>query len=270
MIHETIKIHQEGSLEGAGFTTYIQNYTQDIYTKVRPCVVILPGGGYHDLSTYREGEAMALRFYAMGFHAAVLEYSVAPAVYPTQILEIAETISVLRSHAAEWNIDPDKIIICGSSAGGHAAASYGCFWHEDFVAAGIGVSDKEMLRPYGMILCYPVITSGEFAHRGSFVNLCGDRYEELVEKMSLEHQVNEYTPKTFIWHTFADNAVPVENSLLFAGALRKQGIPFELHIYPEGAHGLAMADWTTACGNGWGSEQCQSWIDLAKSWLKHF
>lgn len=269
MLCETFEIKQEGSLEGRELTTYIVSCVRNSYVKERPCVIVVPGGGYAALSMDREGEAMAIRFNSMGYQAVVLKYSIKPATYPTQILEIAQAISIVREHAKEWNIDPNKILLCGSSAGGHAIASYGCFWHEDFVAEALGVSDKEQLRPNGLILCYPVITSGEFANRHSIVNLCGDRYDALLERVSLENQVNEFTPKCFIWHTFADPGVPVENSLLFASALREQNIPFELHIYPEGDHGLALADWTTQCENGWGlQEDCQSWVDLVQRWIK--
>ncbi len=271
MKHEIFNIEAEGSLENARLITYIQNYEPGFLNTERPCILIMPGGGYTHLAKQKEGEGLALNLCAMGYHAAVLEYSVAPAAYPTQLLEAATAMSIIRSHAAEWHIDPNKILVCGSSAGGHLAASFGCFWHEDFIADAVGIADKELLRPNGMILCYPVISSGEKAHRGSFVNLCGDRYEELVDKLSLENQVSEYTPKAFIWHTFADMSVPVENSLLFASALREKEIPFELHIYPVGKHGIGRADWSTQGADGLGVEpQCQSWINLLKIWMEHF
>lgn len=271
MIHEIIKIQVEGSSEEARLITYIQNYNEGYFTKDRPCILVMPGGGYTHLAKQKEGEVYAMNLCAMGYHAAVLEYSVSPSTYPTQILEVAKAVSILREKAAEWHINADKIFVCGSSAGGHLAASYGCFWHEDFVAEAMGISDKEVLRPNGMILCYPVVTSGEKAHRGSFINVCGDRYDELVDKLSIEKQINEYTPKAFIWHTFADKSVPVENSILLAGALSEQGIPFELHIYPVGKHGLGLADWSTQGQDGLGIEpQCQSWTELLKIWLEHF
>ena len=271
MIHERIKISEKGSLDNVELITYIQDYNEAYASTERPCILIMPGGGYKHLSKQKEGESYAMRLCAMGYHAAVLYYSVDPASYPTQILEVAKAITILREHAAEWHIDPEKILVCGSSAGGHLAASYGCFWHEDFVAEEMGISDKEVLRPNGMILCYPVVTGGEKAHRGSFESVCGDNYDELVDKLSIEKQISEYTPKAFIWHTFPDKSVPVENSLLLASALREKDIPFELHIYPVGKHGLGTADWTIQAKDGSGVEpQCQSWIDLLKIWLEHF
>ena len=174
-----------------------------------------------------------------------------------------------------WEVDENAIIIEGCSAGGHLAASYACMWKRDFVSKALlgdtKDSSKEKLRPNGLMLCYPVITSGKFAHRGSIENLLGDRYEYMKEDMSLENQVNSDVPKTFIWHTFTDGSVPVENSLLFATALRENNINTELHIFPEGGHGLSLANKLTL-SNG-GNEDVPSaapWIDLATTWLDRF
>ncbi len=120
-------------------------------------------------------------------------------------------------------------------------------------------------------MCYPVITSGEFAHQGSFEHLLGDKYEEKKEELSLEKCVNKDVPKTFIWHTFTDGCVPVENSLLFATALKRENINTELHIFPEGEHGLSLANDLTL--SNWGNEvvpEVEVWIDLATNWLKKF
>ena len=243
MIYNTFEMHQEGSLPGAHLVTYIQEYSDAMAINDRPLILLCPGGGYTRTSD-REAEPMALKFLAMGYHAAVLRYSCAPAEYPTSLKELAYSIKFLREHAKEWHIDPHKIVVEGCSAGGHLAASLGVFWDEDFLAEsqGLSASEHELLRPDGLLLCYPVITSGEFAHRGSFENLLGSRQEELGEKLSLEKQVTSKVPKTFIWHTFADQSVPVENSLLFVSALRRAGVPTEFHMYEKGAHGLALAD----------------------------
>lgn len=270
MIHETFKIQAEGSLEYARLVTYIQDYSDVMLIKKRPLVLVCPGGGYSRTSD-REAESMALQFLAMGYHAAVLRYSCAPAQYPTALLEAASAMALLRKKAQEWNIDTDKMVVQGCSAGGHLAASLGMFWDEDFVAEGIGLGkeEHELIRPNAMILCYPVITSGEFAHKGSFQCLLGER-KELLEKVSLEKQVSEKTPKAFIWHTFADQSVPVENSLLLVSALRKAGIPTEFHMYPKGAHGLSLANHLTATSDGRAIQpECTSWIELAHTWMEH-
>lgn len=269
MIHKVIDIQVEGSQPDTKLYTYLLDNSKEINPDgVRPVVVICPGGGYA-MTSDREAEALAVKFMAMGYHAAVLRYSCAPAVYPTALMELATVVSLLRNNAREWNIDKDKIILQGSSAGGHLAASYGVFWKEAFLAEAVH-TDTRQLRPNGLILSYPVITSGKYAHRGSFQNLLGERYEELLEKMSLEKQVTEDTPKTFIWHTFPDDCVPAENSLLFVMALKEKNIPTEFHLYPVGGHGLGLATRETACPDGYGiQEECQSWIPLAETWLKN-
>jgi len=271
MIHENFPIQVEGSLPGAHLSVYIQNYSDGMMIKERPLVLICPGGGYGHLSD-REGEPIALAFLAMGYHAAVLHYSCAPAQYPTQLRELATAMLLVREHAKEWHVDTEKIVVQGGSAGGHLAACLGVFWDEDELAESVGLSADEhwKLQPAGMILCYPVITSGEFAHRGSFEKLLGDREAELSEKLSLEKQVSEKTPKAFIWGTFEDKSVPVENSLLFVSAMRRADIPVEYHLYPRGCHGLALATRLTQSNEGRHMQkECASWVELAHTWMEN-
>lgn len=300
MIYKEIPVQVKGSLPGAKLTLYIQDYSADMLVQERPMIIICPGGGYEHLSV-REGESMALQFMAMGLHAAVLRYSVAPAAYPVQITELAYAMKYIRDHAKEWHIQENKIIVHGSSAGGHLAASLGVFWKEDWLCKSVGAESADEIRPDGMLLSYPVITSGEFAHRGSFDKLLGKGKESkpaesanaidtgdgtflaengadgkvldeeaLLEKLSLEKQVNADTPPAFIWHTFEDGTVPVENSLFFVGALRKFNIPTEFHLYPKGQHGLALGTELTASAGGKHMQvECASWITLAKTWIEN-
>lgn len=267
MIHEEYPIQAEGSGAPAKLTTYLISYYEDLGVTERPLVIICPGGGYAYLSN-REAEMFALQWNAYGYHAAVLRYSVAPVPYPASLLELGTAVKMIKEHASEWHVKPDKIIIEGSSAGGHLAASYGMFWSSDFVLDKLGAS-KEMLRPAGMILNYPVITSGAYAHQDSFHNLLGEHYEEWKDKMSLENQVNADTPPAFIWCTNEDGSVPAENSLLLTLAMRRQGIAVELHMYTKGGHGLALADERTMCADGRCIEkECQSWMMLANTWMQ--
>ncbi len=289
MIYQEIPVQVEGSLPGAKLTVYMQEYSTDMHIQERPMILICPGGGYEHISV-REGESIALSFMAMGFHAAVLRYSVAPAKYPVQITELAFAMKYIRSHAKEWHIIEDKIFVQGSSAGGHLAASLGGFWKEEWLYKAVGAESAEEIRPNGMILSYPVITSGEYAHRGSFDNLLGkgtsvapamadaeditlDDGKEtiLLEKLSLEKQVTPDTPPAFIWHTFTDETVPVENSLMFVSALRKYGIPTEFHMYVKGEHGLALAtEQTASAGGSHMQPECASWTRLVQTWFKTF
>lgn len=267
MLHEKIDLKETGLATEASLYTYILDASPEIgFGKPRPLILVCPGGGYAGTSD-REAETIAMQFLAMGFHAAVLRYSCAPAVYPQALLEAAASMKLIREHAEEWQVDTDRMIAAGFSAGGHLAASLGVFWKEEFLAETLGCA-SESFRPNGLILSYPVITSGEFAHRDSFRNLLGDRYDALIDQMSLENQVNADTPKTFLWHTYTDDCVPVENSLLFVSALKKHGIPAEFHMYPEGGHGLSTASALTQTNEGYGVvEACQSWLPLVKTWL---
>lgn len=268
MLQETISIQTEDSQSYAELITYILDTDQELYIKKRPLILMCPGGGYTHTSR-REGEPLAMRFLAMGYHVAVLHYSCAPSVYPTALLELAQAMKVIHAHADDWHVDADKIVVQGCSAGGHLAASLGVFWHEKWLAEKTNV-DNDVLRPAGLLLCYPVITSGEYAHRGSFESLLGGKTdEELLKRVSLEKQVTPQTPQVFLWHTYTDASVPVENSLLFACALRKNEIPLEFHLYPRGRHGLSTADEQAAHADGAGiQEECQSWLSLAQMWMK--
>lgn len=269
MKYEEIEINADG-YEGTGRLVmyFLDNSPEMRPLQKRPLVLICPGGAYA-MTSDREAEPLAMRFLAMGFHAAVLRYSVAPVRYPSALLQLAKSVIYLKEHAEEYHVDEERIIIQGSSAGGHLAASFGVFWNRPFLAEVLG-TESAMLRPAGLMLSYPVITSGPYAHRGSFENLLGEKEAELGELMSLEKQVTRDTPRTFLWHTEPDDTVPVENSLLFFQALHEKGVPAELHIYPVGGHGLGLANEETANTGGYGvQKECESWIRLAEQWLKN-
>ncbi len=167
----------------AELTGYVPDNSPEIDLKrKRPAVIICPGGAYR-MTSDREAEAVAFKFLGMDLAAFVLRYSCAPARYPVALLELAESVRYVRAHAKEFALDPDKIIILGMSAGGHLAASLGTLWTDElFNDHGYA---KEMIKPNGMILCYPVITAGEFSHSGSFDNLVG-KDPKLREFLSLE------------------------------------------------------------------------------------
>lgn len=220
------------------------------------------------MTSNREAEPIALQFNSMGYQAAVLRYSCAPAVYPTALCEVAQSVKLIREHAEDWNVDAEKIIVMGFSAGGHLAASYGVFWNESWLTEKMQC-DKQLLKPNGLVLCYPVISSKEeIAHQDSIKNLLGESYPEMKEQVSLEDKVGKHTPKTFLWHTFTDPVVPFWNSFRFAEALGKAGVPMEYHLYPQGGHGLSLANKQTANEEGKGVEKvCQSWVPLLRSWM---
>lgn len=227
--------------------------------QVRAAVVILPGGGYQGRAAH-EGAPIARWLNSMGLHAFVCDYRVAPNRHPAPLDDAQQALRLVRHHASEWNIDVNKVGILGFSAGGHLACSVG-----NFGTAGDPNAKDPVARHSGradaVIACYPVISSGACAHRGSFDNLLGACPDpELVQKLSLETTVTELNPRTFIWFTADDAAVSVENGLLYAMALRRHHVSFALHVYPHGAHGLGLASengpvsaWTSACAE-WLSE----------------
>lgn len=269
MLHAKIEIKHEQ--ETAVLYTYLlDNSPQIDPNRKRPFVIICPGGGY-EYTSDREAEPIAIRMIGMGFHACILRYSVKPAVFPTALCQLAKTVALVRKHAEEWNVDANKIIVLGFSAGGHLAASLGVFWNKEFLIERIS-NTKEQIKPDGMILCYPVITSGAHAHKGSFAALLGERYEneKLLNLVSLEKQVSINTPPVFLWHTTTDESVPVENSFMLAEAILKNKRSLEMHIYPKGVHGLALGTEETKSSVNELRQQVEvvNWIEMAGRWIK--
>ena len=233
----------------------------------RPALVICAGGGYCYVSD-REDEPVALRFLTMGFCAFTVNYRVAPNRYPLALRDAAAAVAWVRGNAERLGVDPDRIALCGFSAGGHLAASLGVSWQREELFAPIGLTPVQV-KPDALVLCYPVITAGEFAHRGSFEALTGSADLAEHARFSLENQVTEQVPPTFLWHTWADTSVPVENTLLFASALRRAGVEAEVHIYPRGHHGMALANELTGDEAHAGIlEDLQGWPELAARFLK--
>lgn len=250
-------------------TAYIQeNYPDIEKDRLRPAFIICPGGGYEKV-TPREGEPVALQLLARDFQAFVLSYSVAPAPYPTALLELAESVRIVRKNAVKWHVNPNKIFILGFSAGGHLAASLATQW-DRLLKDHYNLND---IQPNGLVLGYPVITNGTFGHQNSFRNLLGKQINDplLITQTSLEKQVTTSVPKTFIWHTAADTAVLVENSLLFVEALRKSRVGVELHVFTAGEHGLSLGTAQSMNTNRhFGIQpEVQIWPDLLATWVTH-
>ena len=156
------------------------------------------------------------------------------------VIILASAVALLRRNANEWFIDPDKIVVMGFSAGGHLAANLGVCWQEPWLAAAVDAVNEE-IRPNLLVLCYAVLVAGEFGNEESWKQLLGADWEEKWLPMSLEKLVTEQTPPCFLWANGGDTTVPLENSMMFAAALRKNGVPFELHCYEKGRHGLSVA-----------------------------
>lgn len=227
-------------------------------SKKVPTVVIFPGGGYSCRADDHEGKQTAAMFNKAGYNAAVVEYRVTPYHYPAELIDAQRAVKILRYNADKLNIDAEKIIVCGYSAGGHLAGITALL--PDICNVCGDEIDKMSAEINGAILGYPVCSSDEkIAHIGSFRNLLGEENYLSFGEFSLEKRVTEKTCPFFIWHTAADDCVPVENSLVLANALISKKVPCELHIYPFGSHGLGLAPEVP---------HLTTWYDLAAKWIK--
>ena len=176
----------------------------------------------------------------------------------------------MRAHAEQYGISPQRIAVGGFSAGAHLAGLHAAVWNRaSWYSQG---TDLALHQPNAAVLCYPVVSAGEYAHRGSFQCLLGDQAhnQALLDKFSIEKHIDAKTPPVFVWHTMTDDAVPVENTLMLIQACRAAGVSIEAHLFPEGSHGLSLANAETA-GNGFYAhivECVQCWPDLAEAWLR--
>ncbi len=225
-------------------------------------VIICPGGGYRGLAMTYEGHEVAQWFNEYGVTAFVLRYRLAPRYHhPAPISDAQRALRIVRSRAAEWKLDPDRIGIMGFSAGGHLASTAATHFDKGDSSKPDKI-DQASCRPDFAILAYPVITlSGEYTHTGSRDNLLGKNPEPgLVESLSNQTQVTAETPPTFLFHTAADTAVPPENSILFFQAMRKAKVPAELHVYEAGPHGVGLARKHPVLS---------TWPECLATWLEH-
>ena len=240
---------------GGTLTLYLRESVEAMpHFRQRPLVLVVPGGGYNHVSP-REGDPVALQFAAAGYHTAVLHYAVGESARDAlPMRQLAQAIGLVRQHAEQWNILPDKIALCGFSAGGHLALS-GAVWDIP------GMADQP--RPNALLLAYPVVTAEEYAHRGSFVQLTGTQDTAAHRRFSLEDKVSPTTPPVFVWHTMEDETIPVENTLLLLGALHKAGVPCEAHLFEKGCHGTSISTPEVDAD----SAHRHHWVQLAVEWL---
>jgi len=225
-------------------------------------IVICPGGGYGHLA-FHEGDHYARFLNESGIAGLVLKYRLGSDGYrhPAMLQDAARAVRTVRARASEWKLDPKRIGIMGSSAGGHLASTLLTHFDAGKPDAADPI-ERQSSRPDLGVLCYAVISFGDFGHRGSRNNLLGkDPSPELVRELSNELQVTKDTPPCFIWHTYEDGGVPVENSLQFAEALRKARVPFDLHVYQKGQHGLGLGtrDWNPEKRHPW-TRDCIFWL----------
>jgi acetyl esterase/lipase len=272
MKHCTVDLYEYFGFERPeGGQGYLACYLHDALAFIgenrhRPAMIALPGGGYAYCSA-REGEPIASQFFAADYQSFVLTYSTAPVRFPAALREAAMAIVYIRENAEALGVNPNEIAAVGFSAGGHLCASIATMFDSPELA-GI-LSRGISARPDAVLLGYPVISYLEKPHRGSFENLCGED-EALRRRLSLETQVTENSAPAFIFHTVTDAAVPVKNSLVFASAYEEKGVPFSMHLYESGVHGLSLGNYITdnlTQNNPPRSADFGTWLPMAITWL---
>lgn len=300
MLIETIPLYDRPGHEDVSLTAYIHQPSSQLYPgKKRPAVLICPGGAYIKCSD-REAEPVALRFASMGYQAYVLRYSTymegeqrypdpkkepmhpkPERVYPVQLLETGRAMLAIRANADRWMTDPDQVILCGFSAGAHNCALYATRWFEPLVTGPLGCIPED-IRPAAAILCYSVcdyLYMKEYSEKDltaiGFFMMSNLGYlgvavpdEALLDAVSPARHVTKQTPPMFLWATAADDLVPVQNSLLMAKALAEQGIPFALHIFECGPHGMSLATQASARFPRQINDTASQWVALAEEWLE--
>lgn len=262
---ETIKLCGED--EKASLTTFLPCTLQE----KRDAILIIPGGGYSCVASDREGENIAIAFNALGYACFVLDYSVKPnAVFPRPLIEASLAMVHIRENAEKYKVDPERVFVLGFSAGGHLAGSLGTRWHIPEVANAINAPFGTN-KPTGMVLCYPVLCWFDKTNKGTFINAFGTETPtpEQVEMISLENGLTkENTPPAFLWHTASDNLVNVQNTLKMATALSEANIPFEVHIFPDGPHGMALGTDVTGASPTMINDRVAEWPRLVDGWIK--
>ena len=244
---------------GAQLIGYLRDRTVEMPAfNTRPAILILPGGGYAWCSK-READPVAMQFLQAGYNVFTLYYTcrsdeTVPALRWQPLIDAAGAILHIRRNAEQFGTDPAKIAICGFSAGGHLALS----------GAVLDIpGETAQQRPNAVILGYPVVTAGEFAHRGSFVQLAGSEDAAAQQVFTLEDKVTSDTPPVFVWHTMEDKTVPVENTLLLLAALRRAGVPCEAHLFEKGAHGTSISTAEVDAAD----PHRAHWVALCLEWL---
>lgn len=246
MTTRTIALWQQDEYDFPCAGLFLPNITAYLHEdeQPRPAMLVVPGGGYALVSP-TEGEIVAKKFYQAGYQAFVLTYTTnmfrLGALEKQPLKDISRAVRHIRKYARELKIKDGLVVCCGFSAGAHVVGSLAVHYRDGELEDAL--YGRTSNRPDAVILCYPVITAGEKAHRESFELLLGSEpSKEQLTWASLEKQVTPDTPPAFLWHTLTDESVPVENSILYAKACRDKRVPCEVHLFMSGAHGMSLAD----------------------------
>lgn len=296
MIIKKIKLWANN--EDVTLTSYILDNSEEIKIKRRQTIIICPGGGFL-MTSDREAEPIAMKFAGEGYNTFVLRYTTyfnkekidfsnlpegnKNSKYPQPLFDLAKAILTVRQNADEWAIDTNKVFVCGFSAGGYLSASLGVHWYEDLLKEKFKV-ESQLFKPNGLILGYPVldynlmeelILAKNDKSLKEFWEVSNDSLfgesnpsHEYLKELSPVNYVTINTPPTFMWHTANDGLVSVRNSINFATELSKNEIPYELHIFENGVHGLALCNEVTANEDVHINSDAEIWFDMVLTWLK--
>lgn len=270
MFHEIIKLTDiYPKLPKTSTEVVLKSYARDknesVRRRKRAAVLILHGGAYA-VKAINEYEPVALRYMAEGIQAFTLDYSLLPSRYPQQLLEAACAVDYIRKNSDRYLIDPDKIILCGFSAGSHLALMLGNKWNEEELSRALSLRPSD-IRPDGMILSYPPTDEKTDGVDGFFEGLIENDRNQVSDISPLGTVVKD-TPPSFIWHSLTDTMVPVQNSIHLAERLSDMNIPFELHIFPTGQHACALADEECAFMPEALNPHVAKWFGMSLTWLK--
>lgn len=292
---ETINIYEDRT--DVTLTAYLLDDSKETRKGAsRPAVLICPGGAYLNCSD-REAEPVAMSFAAMGYHAFVLRYStyfhgnggftnmpehfeIKPEItYPAAMVEIAKALNLIEKNAEKWHVDTENVALCGFSAGAHNCGMYAVYWNQPVVTERL--CGEKTVRPKAVILGYPLtdyvymkstmkdslLTEGVFTLSNLAYLGTAEPTDEQLDEVSPARHISKDVPPVFLWATSTDELVPVQHSLVMAKALADHHIPFEIHIFEEGSHGLSLGTQATAESVKQVSPEIQPWIRLAEKWL---
>lgn len=271
MIYEKIDLYDyfnvpRGGAQGGYLTSFATNvFTETGADHAYPAMIVVPGGAYL-MRSLREAEPVAFVFAAEGFQTFLLDYSVQTA-YPAPLVEAAMAVAYLRENAVKYAVNPNKIAVAGFSAGGHLTAMLATLFADQHVKTALG-KKAASARPDAVVLSYPVISAEAGVTHGDSIATISGGDASIAQALSLETRVTAESAPAFIWHTAADDCVPVENSFRFARAYKQAGVPFELHVFEEGCHGLTVMNGFTRDEDPAAPPCAAKWKSLAVAWLQ--
>jgi acetyl esterase/lipase len=271
MKHQTVhlKDYFPNGIDAVLECDIIENFPNIESKRKHKAILILPGGAYERVSP-READPIAFKFLQNDISIFILKYKTKNLKYPNQLIQAIAALAIIRKNSRKWNLDTNQIYVLGCSAGGHLALNLATINKYETTLLNKLNLIKKSVKVNGLILCYPVVTFADYAHIRTRNNLLPiNASTPVIDSLSLETRISKKTPKTFLWHTYNDSSVLLENTLILANNYKKHDVDLELHIYSDGVHGLSCADKTSACIDNplQINQHVSSWINLCLNWI---